>query len=73
MPLGCLSRFSRHPPIALSGDIWDVPSLDKESKDKNKDKNKSKSKSEDENKDKNKNENKDEDKNENNIPTSKLK
>ena len=50
-PLGRLSRFSRRPPVASSGDIWDVPSSDEESKDENEDENKGEGEGEDEDKD----------------------
>ena len=70
--LGRLSCFLRCLPVALSRDIWDVPSLNEESKDKNEDENKGKSKGEDKDKDKDKNKDKDEDEDKDSIPTNRL-
>ena len=70
VPLGRLFYFSRRLPVALSGNIWDVPSSDEESKDKNEDKNKGESEGEDEDKDEDEDEDKDKD--ENSVPASRL-
>ena len=75
-PLGRLFCFLYRPPVASSGDIWDIPSLDKESKNKNKNKGKSKGKDKDKDKDKDedkdKDKNKNKNKNEDSTPASKL-